>query len=215
MMNDIFVTFIRRGDTGVYIDNVIISTKSDPTGKLDDLAYHEKAVREVLEVFREHKLFLKPEKCDFSQSAVEYLGFVISGDHVMMDPTKVDGVKSWPTPTNLRTLRSFLGFINFYRRFIKDFALIARPLNDLTKKDVKWIWTDKENQAFESLKETLCTAPVLAHPDTSKPFLVETDASNFAFGAILSQKQDDDKYHPVAYMSKSFDDHQKKLPRSR
>ncbi len=115
MMNDIFVTYVRRGDTGVYIDDVIIGTRSDPTGKLSDKEFHEKSVREVLEVFREQKLFLKPEKCEFSQQSVEYLGFVINGDHVMMDPAKVDGVASWPTPTNLKNLRSFLGFINFYR----------------------------------------------------------------------------------------------------
>lgn len=204
MMNDIFRVYVRRGDTGVYIDDVIIATKSDPTGKLSDKAYHEKCVREILEVFRTQKLYLKPEKCEFSQRQVDYLGFVISGDHVTMDPAKVDGVASWNTPTNLKQLRSFIGFINFYRRFIDDFSGIARPLNDLTKKDTPWTWKEEQQKAFDKLKEKLCTAPVLVHPDSSKPFMVETDASNYAYGAILSQEQANGKWHPVAYLSKSM-----------
>ena len=208
MMNDIFIVYIRRGDTSVYVDDVIIGTRQDPEGKLDDLAFHEKSVREILEVFREHNLYLKPEKCEFSKKQVEYLGFVITGDHVMMDPIKVDGVSSWPTPTNLKQLRSFIGFINFYRRFIRDFSSIARPLYDLTMKDKEWDWSPICQAAFDKLKETVCTTPVLAHPDPEKPYLVECDASDFAMGAVLSQKLEDGKWHPVAFMSKSFKDEQ-------
>ena len=205
MMNDIFVVYIWWGNTGVYINDVIIGTHSDPTGVLDDLAFHKKSVREVLQVFREQKLFFKPEKCEFSQQKVEYLGFVITGDHMMMDPTKVDGIKSWPIPTNLKQLCSFIGFLNFYRRFIKDFSSIARPLHDLTKTDVPWTWKEIQQEAFDKLKEAICTALVLAHPDTLQPFMVKTDTSNFAIRAVLLQKQSDDKWHPVAFLSKSMD----------
>ena len=210
MMNDIFIVYVRRGDTSVYVDDVIIGTRSDLTGKLDDLKFHEKTVREILEVFRENQLHLKPEKCEFSKKQVEYLGFVITGEKVMMDPIKVDGVKSWPTPTNLKTLRSFIGFINFYRRFVQDFSRIARPLHDLTKDGVKWEWKTEHQEAFDKLKQIVCSSPVLCHPDPEKPFLVETDASKVAMGAVLSQKQSDDKWHPVAFMSKSFDEAQRK-----
>lgn len=201
MMNDIFVDYVRRGDTGVYIDDVIIGTKSDPTGKLSDLEYHEKAVREILEVFREQKLFLKPEKCDFSQKQVEYLGFVISGDHVMMDPTKVEGVTTWPVPTSLKQLRSFLGFCNFYRRFVQNYSELARPLHDLQKKDAPWSWKEEQQNAFDQIKKVITSSPILVHPDPSKPFMVECDASDYAIGAVLSQKQSDDKWHPIAFYS--------------
>jgi len=212
MMNDIFIDYIRRGDTSVYVDDVIIGTKSDSSGKLDDLAFHEHTVREVLKVFREYKLHLKPEKCEFSQTQVEYLGFVITGDTVMMDPTKVDGVKDWPVPTNLTKLRSFIGFINFYRRFIKDFSTIARPLHDLTKDKAKWIWDEECQQAFNKLKEVICSEPILVHPDPDKPYMIECDASSFALGGILSQKQDNGKWHPVSYLSHSMDKSQRNYP---
>jgi len=212
MMNDIFIDYIRRGDTSVYVDDVIIGTKSDTSGKLDDLAFHEHTVREVLKVFREYKLHLKPEKCEFSQTQVEYLDFVITGNTVMMDPTKVDGVKDWPVPTNLTKLRSFIGFINFYRRFIKDFSTIARPLHDLTKDKAKWIWDEDCQQAFNKLKEVICSEPILVHPDPDKPYMIECDASSFALGGILSQKQENDKWHPISYLSHSMDKSQRNYP---
>ena len=207
-MNDIFVVYIRHGDTSVYIDNVIIGAKSDPTGKLDNLKFHEQSVQDILEVFREHKLYLKLEKCEFLKTQVEYLGFVITGDHVMMDPIKVDEVKSWPVPTNLKQLCSFISFINFYWRFIKEFSHIAQPLHELTKINIKWTWNKEHQDTFDKLKDLICDAPVLTYPDPEKPYMVETNASNYAVGVVLSQKQDNGKWHPIAYLSKSMDEHQ-------
>ena len=209
MMNDIFVFYIRRGDTGAYIDDVLIGTGEDTKKKLDDLAFHEQSCKQVFQVFRENKMCLKPEKCVFSVKSIQYLGFIISGQHIMMDPVKVEAVADWPVPTKLKQLRSFLGFANFYRRFIKNFSHMAKPLNDLTKKDEPFNWTEERQDAFEQLIKSLTSAPVLCHPDETAPFLVECDASNYAIGAVLSQKQDDGKWHPCAFLSKSLDETQR------
>jgi len=206
MMNDIFVFYIRRGDTGAYIDDVLIGTRKDLSKKLEDLQFHEKSVKEVFQVFREQKIYLKPEKCVFSQKSVQYLGYVISGDMIAMDPVKVAAVADWPTPKNLKQTRSFLGFANFYRRFISNYSKLARPLNNLTKKDKPFKWEQEEETAFKDVIKALTSAPVLVHPNFKEPFLVEADSSYYAIGAILSQKQEDGRYHPCAYFSHTLQD---------
>jgi hypothetical protein len=118
-----------------------------------------------------------------------------------MDPIKLAGIRDWPSPTTVKQTRSFLGFGNYYRRFISRFAEIARPLHELTKKDKIWNWTNECQTAFETLKERFSTAPVLTMPDTTKPFILETDASKWAIGATLLQKQDDGQLHPCGYLS--------------
>lgn len=112
----------------------------------------------------------KPEKCEFEKTEVEYLGVVISEDSVKMDPVKVAGVMEWPVPSNQKEVQSFLGFTNFYCRFIQGFSQQAQPLFDLTWKDTEWIWGVEEQAAFDSLKMRITLAPVLALPDNSKPF---------------------------------------------
>ena len=121
----------------------------------------------------------------------------------MMDPTKVSAILDWPIPKDLKQTRSFLGFLNYYRRFINEFARKARPLNDLTKKDVPFIWEKAQQDAFDELKLSVTSAPVLILPDLEKPFTVETDASLIGYGAILSQEFEG-KLHPVAFLSHSF-----------
>ena len=113
-------------------------------------------------------------------------------------------MKEWPTPTCVKDIQRFVGLCNYYRRFVENFAQIARPLHNLTKKNNKFIWDNKCENAFQELKNRLTTAPVLIHPDPSKPFIVECDASNYAIGGILSQKDDEGKLHPVAYYSRSL-----------
>ena len=121
-----------------------------------------------------------------------------------MDPIKVNGVTAWPTPTNKKEVQSFLGFINFYRRFIKDFSHHARPLFDLTGKEA-WRWDNAQQEAFEKLKEMVTSTPILTFADDSHPFRVEADSSDFAMGAMLSQQSlEDQKWHPVAFYSKSL-----------
>jgi hypothetical protein len=118
-----------------------------------------------------------------------------------MDPIKLAGIRDWPSPTTVKQTRSFLGFGNYYRRFISGFAEIARPLHELTKKDKIWNWTNECQTAFETLKECFSTAPVFTMPDTTKPFILETDASKWAIGATLLQKQEDGQLHPCGYLS--------------
>ncbi|VDC02739.1 unnamed protein product [Peniophora sp. CBMAI 1063] len=158
---------------------------------------HESVVV-VLCILRENKLYLKPEKCEFEQTKIEYLGMIVEEGHVRMDSAKVKAVAKWAIPTHKKELQSFLGFCNFYRRFIKDFSHVARPLHRLTG-DVPWEWGVEQQLAFEELKLRVISEPVLAIPVGNSPFRVEADASDFATGAVLSQKAADGKWHPVEY----------------
>src|SRR6266436_1047807 len=135
-----------------------------------------------------------------------YLGLVISKDHVVMDPIKVQGVTDWPQPTKVKDVQSFIGFVNFYRRFIWNFSKITHPLHVLTWKSKNWLWGAAEQQAFDALKNTITSAPTLAFPSKSGLFRLECNASNFATGAVLSQQQEDGLFHPIGFMSKSFSD---------
>jgi len=144
MMNDIFQTIIMEGIVVVYLDDILIFTKTEEE--------HERAVRRVLEILAEHKLFLRLEKYEFHQKQIEYLGLVISENKVTMDPVKVARVRKWPTLENRTDVQAFVGFVNFYRRFIQDFSTIAQPLFDLTRSDHAWNWGTKEQEAFERLK---------------------------------------------------------------
>jgi len=158
-----------------------------------------------LEILVEHKLFLHPEKCKFHQSQIEYLELVISENKVEMDPVKVARVYKWPTPENWTDMQAFIGFVNFYRRFIRDFSIIARPLFDLTHSDKAWNWDAKEQKAFECLKIAVTTIPVLGSSQGSEPFCIEADSSDFVSRAVLSQQlPGEEKWHLVAFYSKSL-----------
>ena len=172
MMNDILWDLIDRGTVMCYMDDILVHTKTR--------AEHCWVVWEVLDTLCQHKLFLKlkPEKCQFEQSRVNYLGLIISKDHIEMDPAKVQGVLEWPMPQNVKDIRSFLGFINFYCHFICNFSNIARPLNALTWKTWKWSWGDVEHKAFEALKQAVTSAPILVFPSSTGHFWLECDTSN-------------------------------------
>jgi len=197
MMNNIFRTLIAEGIVVVYLDDILIFTRTEEE--------HERAVQRVLEVLVEHKLFLRPEKCEFYRKEIEYLGLVISENKVAMDPVKVAGVHNWPTLENQTDVQAFIGFVNFYRRFIRDFLTIARPLFDLTRSDQAWNWDAKEQKAFKGLKMVVTTAPVLVLPQDLEPFRIEADSSDFTSEAVLSQRlPGEEKWHPVAFYSKSL-----------
>lgn len=151
------------------------------------LEEHLEHLETVFSVLRKEQLFVKMSKCLFAVNQVEYLGHIISGDGVATDPTKVVAVSDWPTPANVTQLRGFLGLCGYYRRFVKDFCPIARPLHDALKKD-NFHWTPLQDSAFKALKQALITAPVLALPDFSSPFVLETDASGTGLGAVLMQQ---------------------------
>jgi len=135
---------------------------------------------------------------------IGFLGVIIGSNGIEMEKEKVDGVLSWPEPKNVKDIRKFLGLANYYRRFIKDFAQIARPMNMLTRKDVKWQWGGEQQKAFDELKEIFTTRPVLVAPDLDKEFRVEADTSNYAMGGVLSMKCSDELWRPVAFISKSL-----------
>jgi len=197
MMDDIFEELILEGNVVVYLDDILIFT--------DDLEQHRALERQVLELMRKHKLYLKPEKCEFQKTTIEYLGIIISHNRVSMDPVKIAGVQQWPEPMNKKEVQSFLGFTNFYRRFIKGFSEHAQPLFDLTRNDIKWNWGPAEQSAFDWLKQSVTAAPVLISPDSTSPFRIEADSSDFATGAVLSQVcPTNGKWHPVAFFSKSL-----------
>jgi hypothetical protein len=142
----------------------------------------------VLRQLRKHRLFLRLEKCEFEKLTIEYLGVVISHNHIEMDPVKVISIASWPEPENKKDVQQFLSFTNFYRRFIRVFSDIAWPLFDLTKRGVAWTWTAASAAAFRALKDAVTVEPVLVLPDESRPYWLEADSSDWATRAVLSQQ---------------------------
>jgi hypothetical protein len=179
------------------MDDIAIAT----TGTLQD---HIDAVHDVLRVAEEHDLYFKLSKCTFHASSIDYLGVIIEKGMTRMDPVKIARIKNWPIPTKVKDVCSFLGFCNFYRPFIRGFAHLARPLNKLTRKDAEWSWETRHQKAFDELKRRVTTEPVLAHPILTDPFELEVDTSGFAMGAVLLQKKEDGKKHPIAYYSKTL-----------
>src|ERR1700761_9484522 len=202
MMNMQFADITATGQVIIYMDNILIATE-------EDTKKHRELVHKVLERLVKLDLYLKPSKCQFEVRKIEFLGVVLKGGTVTMDLIKVAGVQDWKTPKNVKDVHSFLGFCNFYRQFIKGFSQIAKPLNERLKKGVKWAWGEKEDKAFQELKKRICEDPVLIQPDQKKPFEVEVDASNYAIGAVLMQKDDKNVMHPVAFFSKTMNDAQR------
>ena len=178
----------------VYLDDVIIVGKT--------FQDHLQNLREVFQRLREAGLKLKPTKCDFCALQVEFLGHIVSAEGVQTDPSKTEKVAQWPTPTSRREVQQFLGLANYYRRFVKDFAAIAKPLHRLTEKTVKFKWTNECQTAFEEIRRRLVTAPILAFPDYERAFILDTDASDIGIGAVLSQVQEDGSERVIAYASR-------------
>ncbi|KAL0297772.1 UNVERIFIED_CONTAM: putative mitochondrial protein [Sesamum radiatum] len=144
-------------------------------------------LRQVLTRLYEHELYAKVSKCSFAQATISFLGHIVEGGRIWMDPKKVQAIEEWRPPSDVHDLRSFLGLVNYYRRFVKGYSKIARPMTDLLKKTKTWNWTLQCQVAFDNLKRAIVTNPVLALPDMSKPFAVETDALDFALGWVLMQ----------------------------
>ncbi|XP_073225683.1 uncharacterized mitochondrial protein AtMg00860-like [Cicer arietinum] len=152
----------------------------------------------MLRVIQQHVMFVKLSKCSFGVLENEYLGHIVFGQGVAMESSKVQAILQWPTPTNVKQLRGFLGLTCYYRRFIQAYARIAAPLTELLKKDV-YLWTDATETTFLQLKEVMISAPILGTPNFHQPFILETDASGVGIGALLHQNG-----HPIAYFSKKL-----------
>jgi hypothetical protein len=146
---------------------------------------HLQHVRAVLELLVRDKWQVKLSKCSFAQQQLSYLGHIISAAGVATDPSKIQAVASWATPRSLKELRSFLGLAGYYRRFVRHFGILAKPLTTLLKKGFMFVWTSQHTTAFQALKDALVSAPVLALPNFALPFCLETDASNQGVGAVL------------------------------
>ena len=186
----------------VYLDDIIIFSSS--------LQEHLVRLRAVLERLRDAGLKLKPSKCSLAQTSVKYLGHLFSAAGVVPDPAKIAAVSTWPAPTTVTQVRQFLGFVTYCRRFIQDFAKIATPLYAITKKQATFSWSPDAAKAFRKLIDCLTSHPTLAFPNTDRPFILDTDASDFALGAVLSQLDDNGQEHPLAYASKSLSSSQQK-----
>jgi hypothetical protein len=184
MMNKIFEDLITQGVVSIYLDDILIFTST--------LEQHHPISHIVMERLRKHKLYLRHEKCEFKKTHIEYLGVIVLHNKVEMDPVNIAGVSEWPTPTNKKEVQSLVGFINFYRRFIPNFSQHARPLFDLTMKDIRFIWGSPQEDAFVMLKGLITSAPVLALPDSDLPYCLEADASGVATGAVLLQHSRED-----------------------
>lgn len=183
----------------VYLDDIVVFSET--------LEEHLTHLRKVLDRLREHELYAKPSKCSFAQETIHFLGHIIERGRIRMDPKKVQAIEEWQPPKDVHEIRSFLGLTNYYRRFVKRYSEIARPLTDLTKKAEEWKWSSERQVAFERLKMAMTTRPVLSLPDLQKPFEVETDASDFAIGGVLTQEG-----HPVAFESRKLKDAERNYP---
>jgi len=198
MMNEILRDMINEGKVAVFVDNMLVRTETEEG--------YDEIVEEVLRRLEENDLYVKPEKCAWKVRKIEFLDAVIGPSGIEIEKEKVDRVLSWPEPRNMKDVRKFLGLTNYYRGFIKDFAQVARPMNMLMRKDVKWRWEGEEQAAFDKLKKAFIMRPVLAAPDLDKEFRVEADASNYATGGVLSIKCSNDLWRLVAFISKSLSD---------
>lgn len=192
---------LARNSCMVYLDDILVIGKS--------FSEHLQNLRQVLVRLREAGLCLKPKKCCLAKRQVEYLGYIVTTEGIVPDPKKVAAVRDFMVPKDLKTLRSFLGLASYYRRFISSFSKIAAPLFELTRKDTPYEWSPECQTAFSSLKHALTEAPVLAYPRFDDGFLLETDASGAGLGAVLAQKQQDETVRPIAYASRTLQQHER------
>lgn len=179
----------------VYLDDILVYSPS--------IQEHESHLRQVLTLLRRHQLYGKLSKCEFFKESVEFLGHIVCGEGIKTDPIKIQAVQEWPTPRNVSEVRGFLGLANFYHKFVDKFAHRAAPLTDLLRKDQDFQWAESQEQAFQDLKQALVAAPVLRVADPKLDFILHTDASGFAVGAVLSQ-EDGRGLRPVAFASRKL-----------
>ncbi|KAK3539334.1 hypothetical protein QTP70_001208 [Hemibagrus guttatus] len=192
LINGVFQDLLGKGVIA-YIDNILMYSSS--------MEEHVRMVREVLFRLQQHHLYVKLEKCEFHRSTVTFLGYMISRHGVEMDVVKVQAVTEWPAPTSVRELQRFLGFANFYQRFIRNYSSVPGPLTSLLRgKPKKLTWTDLARSAFQQLKNCFTTAPILRHPDPDLPFVVEVDASSSGLGAVLSQRHGEPDHCNLEYL---------------
>jgi len=201
MMNNIFRDLINKGDVATFINNMLVGIETEEG--------HDELVEKILRRLEEHDLYVKLEKCEWKVREVGFLGVVIGPDGIKMEKEKVRSVLEWPAPKCVKDVQKFLGLANYYRRFVKDFAEIARPMHRLVRKQKRWNWGSEQEEVFKRLKEIFMSEPVLAAPDLDKEMRVEADASDYATGRVLSMKYEDERWRLAAYISKLLSDTEK------
>ena len=194
-MDNIFADLLYKGVV-VYLDDIMIYSRS-----MDE---HEALVKEVLHRLRNHNLSANLSKCHFHKTSVDFLGHIISYNGVQMDPAKIKTINEWPAPKNVKEVQMFLGLCNYYRTFIPNFSKRTMAMTELLKKDVVFNWNKDCSESFMDLKSAFTTDILLAFPNAEKPYIVETDASGYAIGGILSQENDQGNLRPIAFYSRKF-----------
>ncbi|RVW68732.1 Transposon Tf2-2 polyprotein [Vitis vinifera] len=189
IMNSIFRPYLRKFIL-VFFDDILVYS---PTWEL-----HLNHVRKTLEILKKHSFFVKATKCDFGKQELEYLGHIVTNHGVKVDGKKIEAMIAWPQPTTITELRGFLGLIGYYRKFVRNYGVLARPLTNLLKKG-NFKWDEDAAAAFTMIKQALTTTPTLAMPNFNEPFTIETDASGDGIGAVLTQQG-----RPIAYMSRAL-----------
>ena len=185
----------------VYIDDIIVFSET--------FEEHLEDLREVLDRLLQANMKIKPTKCEFAKRQVKFLGHQVSAEGIQPDPSNIEKVKNFPLPRTAKEIQQFLGLASYYRRFIKNFAHIAAPLHELVRKEIDFEWTPGRTEAFNILKERLINPPILRYPDFENDFLLMTDASGFAIGAVLGQKDDKGTEGVIAFASRSLKTHEK------
>ena len=198
LMNRVFKPYLDKFVI-VFIDDILIYSKSKEE--------HAEHLRIALQTLKDNQLYAKLKKCDFWEEEVKFLGHVVTRDGIAVDQSKVEAVRQWIQPTSVTEVRSFLGFARYYRRFIKEFSKIARPLTELTRKNTRFVWSTKAEEAFQRLKELLTIAPVLVLPEEGVEFVVHTDASRAGLGCVLMQAN-----KVIAYASRQLRPHEQNYP---
>ena len=198
MMNELLRDLINTGKVVVFIDNVIVGMEMEEG--------HNKLVAEVIRRLEENDLYVKPEKCKWKVREVGFLEVIIGPEGIKMEKEKMKGVLEWLTSKCVKDMQKFLGLANYYHRFIKGFASIARPLHNMVKKDKKWDWTEKQERVFKELKEQFTKELVLAVPDLDKTMRMEVDTLDYATGGVLLMECEDKLWRPVAFLSKSLNE---------
>src|SRR5467141_1786318 len=180
----------------MYLDDILIF--------MDDPHKHSDQVHEVLRRLRLHKLYAKPEKCEFHMATTDLLGYVVTPNGISMDKVKTKAIQDWPEPRKVHDIQSFLGFANFYRHFIHNYSDIVVPLTQLTQKNIKWEFDESCRKSFNNLKAAFTTAPCLIHWKPDQQVILETDASDYAIAGTLSHQLEDSSVHPIVFHSQTL-----------
>ena len=198
IINRILRDLINKEKVTVFVDDVLVETETEKG--------HDEIVEEILKRLEKNDLYIKLEKYTQKVRKIGFLGVVIEPNEIEMKKEKVNRVLSWLKPKNVKNVRKFLGLVNYYQKFIKNFAQVVRPMNMLTRKNVQWQWGQEQQQAFDELKQIFITRLVLAAPDLDKEFRIEADTLNYTTRGILLIKCSNKLWKPVAFISKSLSD---------